>query len=488
MCPAAPSGAAGLHIKPDLPCENENIVSKQTTTSRKGHQGVYRLTRPCLSRWKKHRTKYVYDLNGNLRTNGNQVLDFDDENQLIRVTVTNAWKDEFTYDGKFRRRIEKDFTWSGSAWTETNEIRFIYDGNSVIEERNSNNVPVVTYTRTGGSLLARSDHSLPPTPYYSVHSYYHTDGNGNVTMLINASQSVVAKYLYDSFGNTLSMSGPMASVNSYRFASKEWNGNIGFYYFGRRYYDPNLQRFANRDPLQENGGLNLYGYCGNDPVSLVDILGLCPPSVWDLFWLNIYENGLQNTTQYGVGLGLDALSLLEMQYQYQSNPGLFAYNALANQAGQLGVFSADPSAYANNLWNGFVNTATTSQGIGQITGGVELGIGTGGLLSALRGAAAEGTVGQDIVGTTFNAVRPTQDAINPDIVAQYVSDIRAGNQLEPISVGQQANGDLYILDGHHRFVAGQLEGVQVPQIITQGAPTGLPNWSSVSYQYFTPAP
>jgi hypothetical protein len=97
------------------------------------------------------------------------------------------------------------------------------------------------------------------------------------------------------------------------------------------------------------------------------------------------------------------------------------------------------------------------------------------------------TVGQDIVGTTFNAVRPTQDAINPDIVAQYVSDIRAGNKLKPISVGEQANGDLYILDGHHRFVAGQLEGVQVPQIITQGAPTGLSDWSSVSYQYFTPA-
>ena len=53
---------------------------------------------------------------------------------------------------------------------------------------------------------------------------------------------------------------------------------------------------------------------------------------------------------------------------------------------------------------------------------------------------------------------------------------------------RDANSNYDILEGHHRFVAGQLEGVQVPQIITQGAPTGFSDWSSVSYQYFTPAP
>jgi hypothetical protein len=62
---------------------------------------------------------YAYDLNGNMITNGNQVLDYDDENELIRVTVTNSWKNEFVYDGKFRRRIEKDFVWQRGAWLQT---------------------------------------------------------------------------------------------------------------------------------------------------------------------------------------------------------------------------------------------------------------------------------------------------------------------------------------------------------------------------------
>jgi len=81
-----------MHIKPDLPCENQNIVSKQTTTSRKGHQGVYRLTRACRSRWKEHRTKYTYDALGritNRAINGiSQQVTFD---ALHRVTlVTNV--------------------------------------------------------------------------------------------------------------------------------------------------------------------------------------------------------------------------------------------------------------------------------------------------------------------------------------------------------------------------------------------------------------
>lgn len=93
-------------------------------------------------------------------------------------------------------------------------------------------------------------------------------------MLIYANQIIAAKYLYDPFGNTLAASGPLTTLNVYRFASKEWNGGDGLYYFGRRYYDPSLQRFINRDPLGEKGGINLYAYVANDPIDFIDPLGL----------------------------------------------------------------------------------------------------------------------------------------------------------------------------------------------------------------------
>jgi RHS repeat-associated protein len=47
---------------------------------------------------------------------------------------------------------------------------------------------------------------------------------------------------------------------------------------GRRYYSPTQGRFLGRDPKQELGGLNLYGFCRNNPINLWDILGMSPPA------------------------------------------------------------------------------------------------------------------------------------------------------------------------------------------------------------------
>jgi hypothetical protein len=44
-------------------------------------------------------------------------------------------------------------------------------------------------------------------------------------------------------------------------------------YWGRM-YDPNLQRWIQRDPIGEQGGINLYQFIGNSPVNRVDPLGL----------------------------------------------------------------------------------------------------------------------------------------------------------------------------------------------------------------------
>lgn len=45
-------------------------------------------------------------------------------------------------------------------------------------------------------------------------------------------------------------------------------------YYGYRYYDPSTGRWINRDPIAERGGLNLYGFVGNDAIGKTDKLGL----------------------------------------------------------------------------------------------------------------------------------------------------------------------------------------------------------------------
>jgi hypothetical protein len=46
--------------------------------------------------------------------------------------------------------------------------------------------------------------------------------------------------------------------------------------YGYRYYDPATGRWPSRDPIGERGGLNLYGFVGNDGVNQWDLLGQRP--------------------------------------------------------------------------------------------------------------------------------------------------------------------------------------------------------------------
>jgi YD repeat-containing protein len=59
---------------------------------------------------------------------GSRGFDFDDANQLIRITSTNSWKSEFTYDGFGRRRVRKEFVWHSGAWQTASETCYVYDG------------------------------------------------------------------------------------------------------------------------------------------------------------------------------------------------------------------------------------------------------------------------------------------------------------------------------------------------------------------------
>ena len=153
-----------------------------------------------------------------------------------------------------------------------------------------------------GGLLARSRHATSSPYAVNGNSFYHADGNGNVTYLASSSDGTDAAYRYDPFGRWLAQTGPYASANVMRFSSKPWvahNGSNtdGLYYYGYRFYDPLTQRWPNRDPIGELGGANLYGFVYNNPVNRFDRLGLdanTPSSTitpWELGWEWLTGNG-----------------------------------------------------------------------------------------------------------------------------------------------------------------------------------------------------
>lgn len=105
------------------------------------------------------------------------------------------------------------------------------------------------------------------------------DSNGNITHYLDSNGSTAAQYIYDTFGNLILQSGSLADFFRHRFSTKYFDVETGLYYYGYRFYHPCLMRWLNRDPLEENGGMNQYVFCQNMPIVLFDQLGMFPSSI-----------------------------------------------------------------------------------------------------------------------------------------------------------------------------------------------------------------
>jgi RHS repeat-associated protein len=103
--------------------------------------------------------------------------------------------------------------------------------------------------------------------------YYIYDGKGNVTAVYDQEQRAVAQYAYDAFGELLAESASL--VQPFRFSTKRYDELLGFYDYGYRRYSPLIHRWLTRDPIGLDGGTNLYGFVGNNPVNMIDPEGHC---------------------------------------------------------------------------------------------------------------------------------------------------------------------------------------------------------------------
>lgn len=78
------------------------------------------------------------------------------------------------------------------------------------------------------------------------------------------------------------------------------------------YYDPGVQRWVNRDPIEEEGGINLYGFLGNQPTGRIDPYGECFAIglPWVLSWfggLGVSGEALTGVAIFGGTIGIGSV-------------------------------------------------------------------------------------------------------------------------------------------------------------------------------------
>ena len=106
---------------------------------------------------------------------------------------------------------------------------------------------------------------------------YCYDAHTKTSPLVDsATATIAAQYEYGPFGEVIRATGPMAKVNPFMFSTKFYDWETGLLYYGYRFYNPATGRFLNRDPMAERGGLNLYLFVNNSPITLFDKLGREP--------------------------------------------------------------------------------------------------------------------------------------------------------------------------------------------------------------------
>jgi len=160
----------------------------------------------------------------------------------------------FTFDG-LGHNVEIVETTSGTV---VSTKQFVWCGSRRCEARNASGSITSQYFEYGQTI--------------SGSSYYCTkDGLGSIREMTDSSGNVQASYRYDPYGRATQLQGSLSS--DFQYAGYYTHAPSGFALTRTRTYAPNIGRWINRDSIGEQGGVNLYDYTKNNPITFTDPSG-----------------------------------------------------------------------------------------------------------------------------------------------------------------------------------------------------------------------
>jgi RHS repeat-associated protein len=202
----------------------------------------------------------TYDLNGNLTSDGTRTHTWNARNELVSMTGPSLTA-TFVYDA-FGNRVSKTINSVTTA--------FLYDGFNTVQEL-AGSTPTANILCGGlDEVFARTETGGSSTALI--------DALGSTLALVDSAGAVQTEYTYEPFGFTTATGS--STPNALQYSGRE-NDATGLYYYRNRYYSPALQRFTSEDPSGVTGGINLYAYVRNNPISFDDPFGLKPHNPGD---------------------------------------------------------------------------------------------------------------------------------------------------------------------------------------------------------------
>lgn len=136
--------------------------------------------------------------------------------------------------------------------------------------------------------------TLNPSPWQALKplSYLIRWERKHAGLIDAVNKSTNVRYEYNPYGELIRATGLLARQNPFRWSTKFWDEESGLVYYGYRYYSPQLGRWINRVPQEEQGGLNLYAFVGNDAINSIDPTGEAGEPTYGLprdFWRWIHD-------------------------------------------------------------------------------------------------------------------------------------------------------------------------------------------------------
>ena len=140
---------------------------------------------------------------------------------------------------------------------------FLYLNGEILAECNGDSMPVRRHLQGIGLSHVQT---LNDGAYHT----YHQDEQGSTVYITGNNRAVENCYAYDAFGNVLESRETI--TNRMLYTGQQYDQETGQYYLRARFYNPVIGRFTQEDTYRGDG-LNLYAYCGNNPVEYYDPSG-----------------------------------------------------------------------------------------------------------------------------------------------------------------------------------------------------------------------